>query len=84
MAVELIEHGTAKGGLARADFTGQLHKAFALANAVKQVIEGFTMFRAVKQEPRVRRDVERRLGQAVIVKIHAEYSAGKVPDYSKL
>ena len=79
IAVELFEHRAAEGGLARADFAGHLDKAFALANAVKQMVEGFAMLRAVKQEPRVRRDVERRLGQAVIVQIHAAISAITVP-----
>jgi hypothetical protein len=29
------------------------------------------MFRAVEKKPRVRRDVERRLCQAIIIEIHA-------------
>lgn len=69
-ATELLEHRAAERGLAGANFAGELHKAFALANSVKQVIEGFTVFGAVKQEPRVRGNIERRLGQAIIVKIH--------------
>ena len=69
-AVELFEHRAAEGRFARADFAGELHKSFALANAVKQMIERLTVLRAVKQKPRVRRDVERRLRQAIIVKIH--------------
>ena len=61
MPVQLLQHRAAKGGLARADFAGQLDKALALADAVEQVVERFPVLGAVKQEPRVRRDVERGL-----------------------
>jgi hypothetical protein len=56
-----------------------LDETLPLANAVEQMIEGFTVFRAVKQETRVRRNVERRLFQAVIVQVHAGILAEKVP-----
>ena len=57
---ELFEERAAKSGLAGTDFAGDLHKSFSFANAVKQVVESLTMFRAVKQKARIRRDAERR------------------------
>lgn len=83
MTVELLEHSAAKGGLARANFAGELHETFALANSVKEVVEGFAMLRAIKQKPRIRRNVEGRFCQAVIIEIHAKCEAGKVPDNGK-
>src|SRR5262249_40958669 len=83
LAGELFEHRAAERGLARADLAGGLHGAFGLANAVEQMIERLAMFRAVKQKPRVRRYVERRLRQAVILKVHARFLAGKVPGKRK-
>ena len=77
--VELLEHRAAKGRLARADLAGHLDKALALANPVEQVIERFPVFGAVEQEPRVRRDVERRLGQAIVIQVHAILAAERVP-----
>ena len=62
MLVQLFQHRPAKRGLARADFAGELDESFALADAVEQMVEGLAMLRAVKQEARVRRDVERRFG----------------------
>ena len=57
---ELFQQRAAKGRLAGTDFAGDLDESFSFANAVKQMIERLTMFRAVKQKARVRRDVERR------------------------
>ena len=59
--VELPKHRTADRGLARADFAGKLHKTLALPNAVKQMVVRLAMLLALKQEARVRREVERRL-----------------------
>src|ERR1039457_6562803 len=69
MAVELFQQGAAEGGFARADLAGELHKALALADAVEQMVEGFAMLGAVEKKARVRRDVERRLLQAIKLKI---------------
>ena len=55
------KHRAAKRRLARADFAGELHKALALADAVKQMVERLAMLPAVKKKARVRREVERRL-----------------------
>ena len=71
MRAKLVEEGAAKRGFAGADFAGELDKALALTNAVEQVVEGFAMARAVKQEARIWSDVERRFFQAVIFQIHA-------------
>ena len=76
--VELFEQRAAQRRLARAHLAGELDEALALADAVKQMIDRLAMFRAVKQEARVRRDVERRLRQAVVIQIHARLSAKTV------
>ena len=60
MFVQLFQHRAAKRGLARADFAGELDKTLPLADAVEQMVERLAMLRAVKQESRVRRNVERR------------------------
>ena len=44
-------------------------------DAVQQMIVRLAMFRTVKQKPRVRRNIKRRFGQAVILEIHAQFSA---------
>src|SRR5580765_6958437 len=79
MTIKLFENRAAKGGFAGADFTRELDEALALTNAVQQVVERLAMFGAIKQEPRVGSNVERRFGQAVIVQIHAENTAISVP-----
>ena len=73
MTVELFKHRPAKRGLARPDLACELDKALPLADAIQQVIERLAMFGAVEQEPRVRRDVERRFCQAIIVQVHAGF-----------
>ena len=83
MAIELFEQRAAQSRLAGADFARQLHEAFPLADAVKQMIERLAVFGAVKQKPRVRRDVERRLAQAVIVQVHDSLLAKNGPDGSE-
>src|SRR5436190_15177393 len=70
MIAQFIQHRPAKRRLARADFARELDESLPLANAVKQMIKRFAMLRAVKQEPRVRRDRERRFVQPVIFQIH--------------
>src|SRR5216117_3204541 len=70
MSVELLEHRTAQRGLACAHFAGQLDKALALANPVEEMIVSLPVLRAVKQKPWIRRNVERRLCQAVMFEIH--------------
>jgi hypothetical protein len=40
------------------------------------------MFGAIKQEPRVGRDIERRFAQAVIIQIHERFGAESVPPRS--
>src|SRR5665213_536428 len=71
MSVEMFQQRPAQGRLARADLAGELHKALALADAIEQMIERLAMLGAVKQEARVRRDVERRLLQSIKLQIHA-------------
>ena len=61
MNVELPQHRAADRRLARADFAGELHEALALPDAVKQMVVRLAMLPALKQEARVRREVERRL-----------------------
>ena len=48
LGAQLLQEGAAEGGFARADFSGQLDKALALANAVEQMIEGLAMLGAEK------------------------------------
>ena len=71
MRVELFHHRPAKSGLARADFTRELDETLALTNTVKDVIERLAMFRAVKEKAGIRRDVERRFRQAIVLAVHA-------------
>ena len=66
----MFEHGAAKGGLAGPDFAGDLDKAFALANAVKEMVERFAMLEAEEEKTGVRGDVKRRFFQTVILQIH--------------
>jgi hypothetical protein len=47
-----------------------LDKAFALANAVKQMIKRLAMLGAKKKEARIWRNIKRRLAQPVIFQIH--------------
>ena len=56
-----------------------MDKALALADAVKQVVERLPVLWAVEQEPRVRRDVERGLRQAIVFQVHAPLAAQRVP-----
>ena len=74
---KLIEQRAAQGRFARADFAGQLHETFSLANPVEQMVERFAMFGAVEKETRIWRYIEWRLGQAVIFQIHADLFIGK-------
>jgi hypothetical protein len=60
-----------KGRLARAHLAGELDETLPLADAVKQMIDRFAVFRAVKKKSRVRRDVKRRLSQTIIIQVHA-------------
>src|ERR1051326_4378797 len=62
----------------------QLHKTLSFPDAIEQVIEGLPMFGAVKEEARVRGDIERRLGQVVVFKIHTGVGAKKVPAFVPL
>src|SRR5882724_7040283 len=71
--VEFLEYRPAKRRLARADLASELDEAFALAQAVEQVVERFAMLGAVKEEPRVRRDVEGRFRQPVVVQVHGSF-----------
>ena len=61
VAIELLEHRAAQCRLARAHLAGELHEAFALADAVKQMVQGLAVLAAVEKKTRVRRKVERRL-----------------------
>jgi len=79
MSIELFQQGPAERRFAGSNLAGKLHKAFALANTVEEMIEGFAMFRAVEQEARIRRDVERRDLQSIELKIHAGLFS-RIPD----
>src|SRR6185295_1491540 len=83
LVAELFQHGATKRRLARADFTRQLDKPFALANTVEQMIERFPVFRAVKKKARVGRDGKRGLRQPVIFQIHVVSLAKTVPEGRK-
>ena len=67
MAVELPQHRAADRGLARADLAGELHVALPLANAVEQMIERLAMLFGEKKKARIRRDVERRQRQSIVI-----------------
>lgn len=64
---ELFEHGAADGGLASANFAGELNESLALPDAVKQVIVGFAMLRTEEQEPWIRSNIKWWLVQAIIL-----------------
>src|SRR5205085_9706237 len=72
MPVELLEHRAAERRLAGANFPRELHEPFALPDTIKQVIECLAMLDAIKKKARVRRDVERRLAQAIILQVHPD------------
>ena len=83
LRAELLEQRAAEGRLARADFAGDLDESFALPDAVKQMVECFAVLGTVKQEARVRRDVERRLFQAIILQVHGAVVARNLPNSPK-
>ena len=59
------------GGLAGADFAGELDEAAGLGDAIDQVRQRLGVATAEEQVARVRRDREGLLGQAVERKVHA-------------
>src|SRR5439155_2375363 len=83
VAIQLLEHRPAEGRLAGADLARQLDEAFALTNSVEQMVDGLSVFGAVEEEPRVRRDVERRFAQAIVVQIHDSLLAKTEPEGRK-
>ena len=70
VVAELFEEGATNRGFAGPDFTGELDEPLAFADPVKQVIKGFAVFGAVKEEAGVGGDVEGGLLKAVIIKIN--------------
>ena len=76
---KLFQHRPAERRLAGADFPRELDETFPLANAVEQMIQRLAMLGTEVQEARVRRNVERRLRQAIVFQIHASDLAKSVP-----
>src|SRR6266446_4125609 len=83
MSVELLEHRTAESRLAGANFAGELHETFPLPDPVEQMIECLAMLGAIKKKARVRRDVERRLAQAIVLQVHPASVAKAMPQEKK-
>src|SRR5262249_48881404 len=65
LVAELGQNRPADGRLARADLTGQLDEALALADAEEDVVEGLAVLIREEQEPGVRGDVDGGPAEAV-------------------
>ena len=62
IVAQLTEQRPAKRAFARAHLSRDLHESLSLTDAVKHVIQGFTVLPAIIKKPRIRRNAERRLG----------------------
>ena len=69
--VELLEEGAAQRGLAGADVAGEDDEALLAADRLPHLLQRDVVRLASVQEPRIRRQAERRLNEPVVLLVHA-------------
>ena len=69
-AIELFDQIAAERRLARARLAGHEHEAFAIVDAVQELAFRFAILLRVEDEPRIRRQRERLVGEAVKLLVH--------------
>jgi hypothetical protein len=72
--IELAQQCLAQRGFSGADFPGDFDEAFALANAVEHVRQGFAMALGEVEETRIRGDRKRFFAQPEELKVHDSLS----------